>query len=550
MKENNEEEINEKEQEEIREKRMEEWKEEVKEEAKKEDLIKGFPELSEFVYNHFNPSETKLRFSDNRSILRAIMDPYKVPDLRILLSLFYLEDKRLLNRIISTGYFNMRKNYHFSSEKYKTLFKDIVLKLRRTGKPPTFQCVVNLLGLPYSKEFFDEYLLTEDETIEYINKKLFEWKQGYFKKALKDFDYNPNKIDSKIKFLQDLSTFHIFNTTFDSFDSLEEFVDKKENEVQLSTGVKELENKNVKLSKGKISTVFAYTGSYKTMFCTNVAYNIINTKGNILYISLEICKEEMYINFLSRHSNSFDKKISHSCVKNNTISDEDKKYLFEKVYPDFKEKLKKHLIVYDENDIGNNTYSNFFKLFSQANDQFKKDTEHGIDLIIIDHLNLLKFGKEIKSQNDYSVVNHWMSFFRKQCINFIGSNEQVGFLCACQSSREGYKKAVQSNDKKYNLTSIAEGNEIERSSQYVLSILTLDEDRLENKTRMQILKSRDAATDDSTMEIYLEPEYYMFGVETKNKPLKEDKYSNLNNKTIISELKPFAMELTTKVVNN
>ena len=44
--------------------------------------------------------------------------------------------------------------------------------------------------------------------------------------------------------------------------------------------------------------------------------------------------------------------------------------------------------------------------------EFIKRTGHGVDLLIVDHINLLKFSEERK-MNDYAAVNHWMSYFRK-----------------------------------------------------------------------------------------------------------------------------------------
>lgn len=498
--------------------------------------IKGFPELSESVYNLYDQDKTRIRFSNNRSILRALMDPSKVDDLRVLLSIVNLNKVDYYKQLLEIKYFR-NGDFEFCNggAKAEQIYKHINCTLDKKNEFPSIQWLVNELGLPYSREFFDEYLLNEEDLIYEINIRINKYIEAGYKQLSKELDgysgdtmpirQRLDSINKKYKLI------NIADNINDKFDSLSEYISQKKDEVLLSTGIKELDDRNVKLSKGKISTVFAYTGSYKTMFCTNVAYNIIKNKGNILYVSLEICKEEMYINFLSRHSNEFGIKISHSEIKNNEISEEDKKYLFDAIYPDFKQRYKEHLIVYDETDIGNNTYSKFNKLFSNADEMFIKNTGHGIDLIVIDHLNLLKFGNDNKAQNDYSVVNHWMSYFRKNCINFLNKDKQVGFLCACQSSRDGYKKAIKPG--KYNLTSIAEGNEIERSSQYVLSILTLDDDRQNNKTRMQILKSRDSASDDSIINIYLEPKYYLFGVEMKNKPKKDDKYSNIKNSSIM-----------------
>ena len=108
-----------------------------------------------------------------------------------------------------------------------------------------------------------------------------------------------------------------------------------------------------------------------------------------------------------------------------------------------------------------------------------------------------------------------MSYFRKNCVNFLGQNKKIAILCACQSSREGYKEACKNG--KYRLTNIAEGNEIERSSQLVLSLYTSEEDYQNNQTHLQVLKYRDGKIPEDTIDINLAPQYYAFDVKTNNK---------------------------------
>ena len=499
--------------------------------------IKGFPELSENVYKLYDQDKTRIRFLSNKELLRVLMNPKYVNNLRILLSMVNLNKIDYFKQLREMKFFgNPLTDFVMKDLNTNNVFGLITSTIDKTGKFPSMQWIVNILELPYDKDFFDEYLFNEEDLRYEINQKINLYIKNCYKQLsyqLKDYsdDITPIlntiiHINRKFKFIeqQDLDD--------NTFDNLEEFINKKKEDVILSTGIKELDEKNVKLAKGKISTLFAYTGSFKTMFCTNVAYNIINNHGNVLYISLEICKEEMYINFLSRHSYSFNKKISHSDIKNNQINDEEKKFLFKKIHPDFKDKLLNHLIVYDETNINQNTYANFNLLFRNAEKQFVEKTGHSVDLIIIDHLNLLKFGNK-NAQNDYSAVNHWMSFFRKKCICFLEENNQVAFLCSCQSSREGYKKAK--GKKEYDLTCIAEGNEIERSSQYVLSILSLDEDRKKNIVKMQVLKSRDNEPLKELIKINIVAKYYLFGVENKTK-VEKDKYDNINNDKNVTEI--------------
>lgn len=485
----------------------------IEEQERLKDEIKGYPEYNEGFAKLYKPELIIPRFKREKNILRTLLAPKEgAGDLRLLLS---------IAKVKSTDYFSqLIKDEIIASERFpvkggyaKDVYQCIKNCIAFNNQFPSIKTLINVIGLPYSEEFFDEYLFDELIIDKIIKERYHKLREIYCRAISEQLKDQTCVSEELIKVLNQIDIMTIPPSSDTSFENLKSTLESQEESINLSTGIKILDNNNAYLKKGKISTVFAYTGSFKTMFCSNVAYNIMKNNGNILYLSLEINKEEMYINFLSRHSYEFEHKISHSDVKSNRLSEEDKEYLFNTVYPDFKDNLKPHLIVYDETDITSNTYAVFSKLLSQADNSFIKKTGHGIDLVIVDHLNLLKFDSGERVQNDYSAVNHWMSFFRKNAINFLCQKRQISILCACQSSREGYKSAVK--DGKYSLTGIAEGNEIERSSQLVLSIYTTDKDREENKTQMQILKCRDNALSDNLLTIGLQPKYYTFGLEAE-----------------------------------
>lgn len=500
----------------------------LKQQEQLKEEIKGYPELNETALRLFEPDKTLIRFKNEKNQLRALLDPQVVCWKRILLSIVYLNKYDEFIEMKNKGVISVKDLSPFKSE-------DILIRLIndytiQNKKLPSIQLAFNVIKLPYSEEFCKEYLLNEDE-LDYEIKKRYKTATENKIKAMSEMLKNYNgPIEDIIKLANALMDSSRPSILIDNFNDLQNYLENKEEEIKLSTGIKELDNKQFQLSKGKICSVFGYTGSFKTMFCTNVAYNNMLNGLNIVYLSLEISKMEMYINFLSRHSYGYDKKLSHSDIKAGRITKDDKDYLFNTIYQNFKDTLKRHLIVYDETDISSNTYHVFDKLLSQADKEFIKNTGTGVDMVIVDHLNLLKFGNNGKLQNDYSAVNHWMSYFRKNCIDFVGQKKQVAMLCACQSSREGYKDAKKHNG--YNLTSIAEGNEIERSSTYVLSIYTTENDREENRTQMQILKLRDEAPSEDLIPILLEPKYYTFGIDKPTSKVnedKKDKYSDVHN---------------------
>ena len=481
----------------------------LKEQEELKEEINGYPELNEAYRKLLKPLTVKTAFSNTKSTLRALMYENGSKDCKVLLSLLHYNMKDELFNLINK---NIIKQDNYLKGK---IIRGILSYNNRYKTIPNIQEICEYIKLPYSKEFFDEYVMSKNNLQTELDERYEETK----KRVINELLFNASKYKLKLndlcreaKNINLKYTRKIETTIPDNFNILKSKLLEKNEKVLLSTGIDELDEENVFLQKGKVATVVAYTGDFKTMFSTNVAYNNIKSGNNVLYLSLEISKEDMYYNFLSRHSYNNDKKLSHSDLKVNRLSEDDYK-IFDMVYEDFKSNLKSHLIIVDGNDISQYTYKCLDTILSIAEEQFIRTTGKGIDLLIVDHLNLFKFSSK-SNTNAYAVVNDWMSYFRKKSLNFLNTKKEIATLCVCQSSREGYKQALK--DKRYSLTSIAEGNEIERSSSLVLSIFTDTELKENNEVFMQVLKLRDEAQKELSSNIKVDPKYYTFGVKGKN----------------------------------
>lgn len=343
-------------------------------------------------------------------------------------------------------------------------------------------------------------------------------------------------IDSLIdKVSEDVRTNNIVDNCLNQLKSIyEEEVDK----TKISTCISAIDKLNASFRKGTVNAVMGYTGSYKTLYCTNVSYQAIINKLNVCYVSLEISKAEMYYNFLSRYSNEtkFKTALSHTDMKFKELDSSSKEYLFDTLVPCFSEELSKHLVIIDETDFNSNSSSTFDNLFRSAERRFMETTGKGVDLVIVDHLNLLKFS-DAKGMNDYSKVNHWMSYFRKNCKNFIRKHKQVCILVAVQCSREGYEKAKH-NGGTYSLTGAAEGNEIERSSENVLAIYSDSSLKEEKLAKIQLIKGRNCGEMKEPILMSVNPKYYIVSDydELSQETVDEDDVIDVSNiKTEISK---------------
>ena len=149
----------------------------------------------------------------------------------------------------------------------------------------------------------------------------------------------------------------------------------------------------------------------------------------------------------------------------------------------------------------------FDDIFSTVETNFIKTTGRGVDLVVIDHLNLLKFS-DSSGMNDYSKVNHWMSYFRRNCMNFLKKHKQVCILVAVQCSRDGYERAKR-NGGTYSLTGVAEANEVERASENVLAIYSDCSLKEHLKAKIQIIKGRNCGETSTPLMISVNPKYYI-----------------------------------------
>lgn len=298
----------------------------------------------------------------------------------------------------------------------------------------------------------------------------------------------------------------------DISDKLIEIYKKTVDESGIRTGVKQVDANTGGLQPGTLTTILGFTGSFKTTWALNMAYNAISDGMNVLYLSLEVTKEKIFFSLLSRHS--FDSKfkihLDNSKIKQKHLSEEEFNYLESTVYPDF-QKIKGKIYVVDETEIEAYSFYALETKFREIEKLATEETGHGIDLLVIDHAQLLKFDSNMKGiGQETNVVNAYVSFFRQEVLNWVKSGKSIAGLILSQSSREGFKEASKSEGK-YRLTALAEANELERASSVVLSVYSSDSLKAIKSAKVQILKNRDGEVWSEPMEIFVDPVYYAFG---------------------------------------
>lgn len=393
-----------------------------------------------------------------------------------------------------------------------SVFNNLKTKL---GKIPNYKSLLYELGVKTwkTKEYDNEELYSTeelDELFALLEKKNIEHK---ISSLVKDFVKEIKKGTFNESILDDMCSYNILLHTnqniIDCYDNLEEIYDNFIDRQPILTGINELDENNIDFAKGELTALMGATGGFKTTFMTNLAYNKVLEGKNVVYLSLEIKKADMYFNVLSLHSTDkkFSLNIPHSELKRSLLTVEQKKILFGEVYEDFKQ-YKKNFALIDSNDIGINSFSNYTKLLDKIDKNFIKNTGNGVDIVIVDHIQMLKNNNDLVGNKSHEIVSKWVDYFRRNTVNFLGTGRQIATFVVSQISRKGQEESEKKYGK-YQLSAMADSSELERQSANVFSIKT-DYSMFTNDIFFTIHKYRNSELKDKSINIKITPKYYAF----------------------------------------
>ena len=147
------------------------------------------------------------------------------------------------------------------------------------------------------------------------------------------------------------------------------------------------------------------------MLANNIAYRAIKRGLNVAYISLEISKENMFYQMISIKSfndgATGDKLISHSTLKERNLLPEQEKYVFDELWPSFKD-MPGNIYVVGEWDFNTTSSREMQIKLMEVENYAIKHSGHGIDLLIVDYIQLFKQYTDTYAQGEYSVLGMWV----------------------------------------------------------------------------------------------------------------------------------------------
>ena len=314
-------------------------------------------------------------------------------------------------------------------------------------------------------------------------------------------------------------------------DSKAVYEEKKMKPLGLITGIKEIDEKIGGMNAGTVTTIAGFTSQYKTTFALNIArINAYVNKYNIVYISLETPKEDMNWNLLSSHSYSVHLSkynyISHYIMRQEKLLPEEEDYLFNVVEKDLKEPYidtdgnahqRGKIVILDESDFDNFSFGEIATTLEKVDDQLKDETGFGIDAVIIDYIQLCKFSGSGMTYDANAQINSYVTFFRRLAQNFRKEKDANGkevvrmltMILLSQINRDNWRRA-RNNEGRYDITCLADANELERGSYRVFTTYTNEEMKGRSAAQVQILKNRTGQTMYEPAPVYADGAAYIF----------------------------------------
>lgn len=267
--------------------------------------------------------------------------------------------------------------------------------------------------------------------------------------------------------------------------------------------------------------------THNTTMSLNIAHlNAYELGYNICYLSLETPKEDINWNLLSCHSYStkFQRYnfVSHVKMRWGTMTADEEDFIFNEVEPDLKNdyiddegntRKRGKVIILDESDFKTFSFGEISSVIEKVDDKLGGK----LDCVIVDYIQLCKFSGQGVTYDANSQINSYVTFFRRLAQNFKkeikedGTEEvrQLTMILLAQINRSSWQKASR-NDGRYDITCLADANELERGSARVFTTYTSEDLKARKSAQVQILKNRAGQTMYDPVTVYADGEAYVF----------------------------------------
>jgi replicative DNA helicase len=207
----------------------------------------------------------------------------------------------------------------------------------------------------------------------------------------------------------------------------------------VSSGFYELDRLTSGFHGGELTVVGARPGMGKTTFALNIAYNVVSKGKNVLFFSLEMNEEQLFLRLCSMLA-----EINLNKIRSGLLNDEE----VEKIVNSYTKNadILERMVLVD-----NASYSSDIMRIAYSMDN--------IDLIIVDYLQL------VKTRNKYQMRYQELADIVNS-LKFLSKDLNVSIIALAQVNREVEKKA----NKRPTLADLRESGDIEATADVVMFI--------------------------------------------------------------------------------
>ena len=353
--------------------------------------------------------------------------------------------------------------------------------------------------------------------------------EDLYKLALDDSAYNTfnentiNVINKRYKSIVQINEDNII-------EDLEYYYADADNDKGLSFQLDKLDEITNGIPIG-ITTIISNEKEYRHVYAINLTYNMIINGKNVLYISLNYNKKMTLLDLISRHScnnEKFNKGISREEIVR--FQDEN---TYRTVYLDFKDTLASNLVLYDTDSCNVQNIFALQRMITCATNQFEKNNNSKIDLVIVDGIEQLHIDTNRKViTNKNAVESEYYKFYKDIKYPVVITNEPKKESIDIINSGGHFNMAFLSDSTKYYsniIISIRGNSSSDKAKKMKLSLLKNPNDQLidellitADKNYAYIKYETDGSNDEISKEIkYGRLEKECNEIKEENKKLEE-----------------------------
>lgn len=306
---------------------------------------------------------------------------------------------------------------------------------------------------------------------------------------------------------KDLAISDVDTDYVDIADSYEAMYDKQVEMKGISFQCPELDELTGGITEGQLCTVLGASGSMKTTYTSNIAYGAVKQGKNVLYLTLEESPFQLYSKWLSRASVDLGKPLVVQDIVQHKLEKKDHDILLNEVKP-YLDGLDGKIYFVGEQDLTSYSLTSLEALFKQMDNRAIKETGHGIDLLVVDHIQLIKFA--VTNMDPTTVINMYVSFFRQQSLSWLHGKRSISVILLSQANRDGSNYAMK-HDGQYLATHVAEASEVIRASAYIISVYTDAMIQVTKQLKVGAVKLRGSQLPATTITVFADGQYYQVG---------------------------------------